>query len=77
MNAATRVLSDYLTGDGSDEVNRDRLIFKLASITMSTTDDATRPMTRTLRYLEDNFPGRAVNELKVRYSGILNAEASR
>jgi transposase-like protein len=77
MNSATRVLATMTNTDGTDEVARDRLIFKLASEAMGASDDAVRPFTHAIAYLESLLPGKAVNELRGRYAAQLTAEASK
>jgi hypothetical protein len=79
MNSATRVLNNFFSdnSDGTDEVARDRLLFTVAAEAMASSDDAVRPMTATIAYLESLLPGKAVNELKGRWAAVLTQEASR
>jgi hypothetical protein len=79
MNSATRLVANLEnTTDGTAEVAADRLLFKVASVAMASSDDASHPYRHTFAYLESLLPGSiAVNRLRTRYAAQLAQEATK
>jgi len=79
MNSATRLVQNMAdVSDGTAENAADRLLFKVASVAMSSSDDAAHPYTHCFGYLESLLPGSiAVRRLRTRYAAQLQVEAGR
>jgi hypothetical protein len=74
MNSAQRVLNQLPTGDGLADIANARLIFALAAESMAA-DDARRPFTSAISYIESVLPGRAANTLRTLFSADIDREA--